>query len=182
MLYILVGTDRPQSRSLAVAKIIEPFYANCGFQTKIMKLEDLDLQDLNGSHYAGAKPPKIQKAIDDLMVAEGIVIVCPEYNGSYPGVLKLFIDHWKYPESFERRPICYVGLGGRFGALRPIEHLQQVFGYRNAFNFPDRVFIQNVWESVKENAITIPAIEELLQKQAQGFCRFIKALRSEFKV
>ncbi len=180
MIYILVGTDRPHSRSAEVASFIEPLYKQCGFETQVMRLVDLNLQQLNGSHYSAEKPIQIKKAVDDLMNADGLVIVCPEYNGSYPGALKLFIDHWKYPESFEHRPVCFIGLGGRFGGLRPIEHLQQVFGYRNGFIFPDRVFLSNVGEVVKDGKIENPALIKLLEKQAQGFCRFIKALRSEF--
>ncbi len=180
MIYILVGTDRPNSRSSEVASYIEPLYKKCGFETQIMRLEDLDLHELRGSHYVSEKPTKVKKAVEDLLTAEGLVIVCPEYNGSYPGALKLFIDHWKYPDSFEKRPVCFIGLGGRFGGLRPIEHLQQVFGYRNGFIFPERVFLSNVGDVIKEGKIDNPVIGQLLDRQAQGFCRFIKALRSEF--
>ena len=82
--------------------------------------------------------------IDRIDRAEGLYLICPEYNGSYPGVIKTFIDYWSYPKSFEKRPVCFTGLGGVFGGLRPVEHLQQIFGYRNAFIFPERVFLQNV--------------------------------------
>lgn len=179
MIYILVGTDRPKSRSAEVAQFIEPHYQELGHETRIMNLADLDLPSLNGSHYGADKPATIAKAVDDLLTAEGLVVVCPEYNGSMPGVLKLFIDHWKYPESFEHRPVCFIGLGGMFGGLRPVEHLQQIFGYRNSFIFPDRIFLQNVWGVLKEGKIENPTVCELLLKQAQGFSRFIKALKSE---
>ena len=50
------------------------------------------------------------------------MFVVPEYNGSLPGVLKHFIDCWKYPESFHHRPVCYVGISSSgSGGLRPGE-------------------------------------------------------------
>ena len=179
MIQILVGTDRLASRSAEVAKIVAGLYQELGTPTSIMRLEDLDLHKLNGRHYGEDKPEKIAKAISDLMLADGLVVIVPEYNGSYPGALKYFIDHWKYPESFEHRPVCFIGLGGKFGGLRPVEHLQQVFGYRNSFVFPERVFLQNIWSILKDGKILDETLMGLLTTQAQGFCRFIKALRSE---
>ena len=63
--------------------------------------------------------------------------------------------------------------------INQTEHLQQVFGYRNAFIYPDRVFLMNVWNILQGGKITDEMATGLLEKQAQGFCRFIKALRSE---
>ena len=105
-----------------------------------------------------------------------MIVVSPEYNGSMPGVLKYFIDHLKFPESFEFRPICFIGIGALFGGLRPVEHLQQIFGYRNSYIYPLRVFMMNVWTKLKDNEITDPVTQDLLVTQAKGFQAFTKAL------
>ncbi|MNT75975.1 NADPH-dependent FMN reductase [compost metagenome] len=95
-----------------------------------------------------------------------------------PGVLKYFIDHLKFPESFEYRPVCFVGIGsGAFGGLRPVEHLQQVFGYRNAFIFPERVFVMNAHKVINAaSEVTDPLLQDLFLRQAKGFQKFSKAL------
>lgn len=179
MIHILVGTNRPGSRSAEVAQFIKPFYENHGQEVSIMNLADLGLEDLRNEHYADTKPTKIDSAVNELLTSDGLVVIVPEYNGSMPGALKYFIDHWKYPDSFEHRPVAFIGLGGRFGGLRPVEHLQQVFGYRNSFVFPDRIFLQNVWSLLKDGQIQDELLSDLLSKQALDFCRFIKALKSE---
>ena len=95
-----------------------------------------------------------------------------------PGALKLFIDLLPYPESFEGRPICYIGIAsGQFGALRPVEHLQQVFGYRNAYNFPKRVFVPAVHNvaNVKMELLT-RELESRLAGQADDFIQFCRSL------
>ena len=56
---------------------------------------------------------------------------------------------------FEHRAVSFVGLGGRWEDCDPIEHLQQVFGYRNSFQYPDRVFITNVWDVLKMEQLKI---------------------------
>lgn len=179
MIQILVGTDRPGSRSAEVAEFIKPMYEEQGFEVNIMKLGDLELNQLEGSHYGSEKPTKVAEGVETLLQADGLVVVCPEYNGSMPGSLKFFIDHWKYPDSFEHRPVAFIGLGGLFGGLRPVEHLQQIFGYRNSFIYPDRIFLQNVWNILQGGKVIDETLVGLLKIQAQGFCRFIKALRSE---
>lgn len=176
MIEILVGTNRPESRSLEVAHIVETLIKKEGVSCEIMALEDIPLESLDGTQYKENKPSEVSKAIEKLNRSRGILVICPEYNGSMPGALKYFIDHWEYPLTFENRPVAFIGLGGRFGGLRPVEHLQQVFGYRNAYIFPERVFISNVWSCLSNGEITDENVNKLLQSQCSKFCRFIKAL------
>lgn len=178
MKYIISGTNRPQSRTRQVAEFVQKLYAEHGEQTEIIDLTDVGLEQLAAAApYGDVVPEKMRAAIEKINSAEGIVVVCPEYNGSMPGALKYFIDHWSYPTSFEFRPIALVGLGGRFGALRPVEHLQGVFGYRNAFIYPERVFISNVNKAFDdEGRLVDENIKTLLKNQTKGFLAFIKAL------
>jgi NAD(P)H-dependent FMN reductase len=85
----------------------------------------------------------------------------------------------KFPESFERRPVCFVGLGaGIWGALRPVEHLQQIFGYRNAFVYPERVFFPKVNDLLDTSGrIKDPELLGRLKDQAVGFIRFVEKLK-----
>jgi NAD(P)H-dependent FMN reductase len=114
-----------------------------------------------------------------VLQASGLHVVTPEYNGSLPGVLKYFIDMLKFPESFERRPVCFTGLAaGRWGALRPVEQLQAIFGYRNAYLFPERVFMPAVNKVLDATGrITDAELLERLQKQAEGFIEFVEKLK-----
>lgn len=175
MKYIISGTTRPRSRSLQVANILLKLYQAEGDAAEVIDLRQIPLNILDGTQY-GEPPAELKPAIDKINSSSGLIIVCPEYNGSYPGTLKHFIDHWQYPLSFEYRPVCFVGLGGRFGGLRPVEHLQGVFGYRNAFIFPERVFLSNVFQTLKEGQLVDPIATQLLEQQTKGFIRFVKAL------
>ena len=181
MKVIISGTDRAHSKSLELAKYIQSLYKEFGEETTIIDLAQLDLSSLMNCHYnkQAERPDDVVKAIEMINESEGLIVVCPEYNGSMPGALKLFIDYWSCPQSFEFRPVCFVGLGGRWGGLRPVEHLQGVFGYRNSYVFPQRVFVSNVWDLLKDGKISDSFVVELLQDQAKNFTKFIKALRSQ---
>jgi chromate reductase, NAD(P)H dehydrogenase (quinone) len=175
MKYIISGTNRPGSRSMQVATIIQELYREEGEETKIVDLQLMDLPGVVG-HYGDSAPDAMKSAIQEINSSDGVIVVVPEYNGSYPGALKYFIDHWSYPHSFEWRPVCFIGLGWGFGGLRPVEHLQSVFGYRNAFIYPDRVFLVDAPKYVNNGKMENHGMLERLRNQVKGFQAFTKAL------
>jgi NAD(P)H-dependent FMN reductase len=64
-----------------------------------------------------------------------------------------------------------------WGGLRPVEHLQQIFGYRNAFIFPERVFIPNVHHHLTpEGTLKNAEIFERLRTQAKAYTLFVDRL------
>ena len=179
MKYIISGTNRPGSRTRQISAVIQKIYLELNEKVEIIDLAELPFAELTGVHYAGGTSESWSLAIQKVNAASGLIIVVPEYNGSFPGALKYFIDHWKYPQSFEHRPMCFVGLGGLFGGLRPVEHLQQVMGYRNAFQYPERIFLTNIFGTLKNGELQDPVAMPLLQSQAKGFQAFVKALESQ---
>jgi len=75
----------------------------------------------------------------------------------------------EYPEAFEFRPVTFIGLGGIFGGLRAVEQLQGVLGYRNAFMYPERVFLMNVWNTLKDGELSDATAMSLIQNRSLGF-------------
>lgn len=176
MKYIISGTDRPGSNTMKVAKHVQSIYKNLGEHVEIIDLQEMKAPLHENLQY-GTTSDGMKPYMEKVLHSEGLIVICPEYNGSMPGILKYFIDHLKYPDSFEFRPVCFVGLGGMFGALRPVEHLQQIFGYRNAYIYPERVLLMNVFKILDANgAITDDVCNQLLIKQAKGFKKFTEAL------
>ena len=175
MIVLITGTNRKASKSSVMARCLSLIYDEMGIENKVLELNELPPETFSPDAYI-VKPPKVLEFTQDILNASGLVVVTPEYNGSMSGALKLFIDLLPFPESFEGRPVCYVGLAsGQFGALRPVEHLQQVFGYRNAYNFPKRVFIPAVHDFLDdEKGILDEDLVTRLKEQARsfvGFCR-----------
>ncbi len=179
MKYIISATNRPESNSRQVATMIQNIYQKLDCHVEVISLTEIPFQKLIQNPYPDTLPLEVQKIIHQLDASSGFTIVCPEYNGSFPGILKFFMDHWSYPDTFEYRPVCFVGLGGRFGGLRAVEQLQQIMGYRNAFIYPQRVFLQNIGELLKNGQIQDQNIMQLLFNQTKGFLKFISALEDK---
>ena len=173
---IVSGTNRPASNALRVSRILEAHYGAAGAPTEVFSLEHLPPEVIQGASYAH-KPPAMHELQRRVLAARGLHVVTPEYNGSFPGVLKLFIDMLKFPESFDRKPVAFVGeSAGLWGGLRAVEQLQLIFGYRNAHVYPDRVFIPGINQKLDTSGrLTDPAIDERLAKQAAGFAAFAGA-------
>lgn len=181
MKYIIAGTDRPDSKTLKLAEYVQRLYKEQGEAVEIIDLKDVKEHLHTGPHY-GKEHSGLQPYLDKLVASEGLVVICPEYNGSMPGALKYFIDHMKFPETFEYRPVCFIGLGWMFGGLRPVEHLQQIFGYRNAFIYPERIFITNAPKVLNDQGEPQDEmVKKLLVKQITGFRNYVSAL-SAFKL
>lgn len=104
------------------------------------------------------------------------MLVVAEYNGSFPGVLKHFIDLLRYPGSLEGLPAAFVGLsGGRWGGLRAVEQLQQVFQHGHAHLFPKRVFVSDVYRLLDaDGQLTDPELAGRLRDQARAFVSFAR--------
>ena len=177
MIILITGTNRKASKSSVMARCLSLIYDEMGIENKVLELNELPPETFSPEAYK-VKPPKVLEFTQDILNASGLVVVTPEYNGSMSGALKLFIDLLPFPESFEGRPVCYIGLAsGQFGALRPVEHLQQVFGYRNAYNFPKRVFIPAVHDFLDdEKGILDEDLATRLKEQARSFVEFCRNL------
>lgn len=176
MIRIICGTNRPGATSRKMSAIIEQIYQHQNQPVEVIDLAEMPLNELTGDEYWKPKPAALQRMVDQVMTADGLHLVTPEYNGAMPGVLKLFIDHMKFPQSFQNRPVCFVGLGGMWGGLRPVEHLQQIFSCREAFQFPQRVFFPKVNDSLQHDAL--PAeLHQRLETQVKGFIAFVNVLK-----
>ena len=106
---------------------------------------------------------------DKIVKATGLVIISPEYNGSYPGVLKAFIDGWDRKFLFNKR-VALVGVAsGRQGNARGMDHLTNVLNYLEMNVIPFKLPISKVHEEFNEEGqLTNEETVKALQKQIDG--------------
>jgi chromate reductase len=178
MITLLIGTNRPGSNTRKVARHVEEIYAELKVPLRVLDLTHLPQEIFSATSYA-EKPKSFHPFAEGILQSSGVHIISPEYNGGMPGVLKYFIDMLKFPESFERRPVCFTGVAaGIWGALRPVEQLQAIFSYRNAFIFPERVFMPQINSLLDENGrLKSPELLARLRSQAEGFVDFVEKLK-----
>ena len=125
-LVVVCGTNRAGALSRLLAQEVASAYTQDGHSVDLLDMAELPVSVLQPTAY---KEPHadVTALVQRFLKSDGAVFVIPEYNGSYPGVLKLFVDMLPYPEGFEKRPCAFIGLAaGQFKSLRAVEHFQQV--------------------------------------------------------
>src|SRR2546429_8707683 len=129
---IISGTNRANSNALRIAKIVLGHYQNAKIAAELLNLEELPREVFDPSSYM-KKPARMEEIQQRVFDAPGLHVITPKYNGYFPGVLKYFIDMLKCPESFDRKPVAFVGgASGVWRGLRAVAQLQLIFGYSNA--------------------------------------------------
>jgi NAD(P)H-dependent FMN reductase len=176
---IISSTDRPGSNTRIFSEHVkEKFSEYAGVETEIVCLMDFPLADVQGGVY-GHEPQSVIDFREPIVNADGLVFVIPEYNGGFPGILKMFIDYLPFPKAFNKMPIAYIGIAnGAFGALRPVEQFQMIAGYRNALSFPERVFVPRFNKEFDPAlGLVDPRTRDLLKSQIINFTAFVEANR-----
>ncbi len=172
-IHVLSSTDRQGSNAWKVTNYIDPILSQ-NAETKLFTLRDYPLKDLHGGKY-GDTPDTVKLFNDEFLDADGYMFVIPEYNGGFPGILKVFFDYLPFPEAMEKRPVSLIGeAAGAFGALRPVEQFEQLLKYRKAYIYPERMFIQRVNSTFDpEKGLSNETLQGLLESQLEGFPAFV---------
>ena len=174
---VIPGTNRAGAKSLRLAQLVAGDYRALGCSVDLIELQ-LTPEFLAPTAYK-QPAPAVSALVGRFLAADRVVFIVPEYNGSYPGVLKLFIDMLPYPQGFDQRPCAFIGLSaGQFQGLRAVEQLQGVAGYRNAHCYPGRVFIGSSHQLfAAAGALDNPDLATRLVQQAAGFHHYIGQLK-----
>lgn len=173
------ATDRPNSNALKVSEYASTILSEKADVT-ILSLMDFPLQDVVGGKY-GDDIKSVQKFNETFLDTDGVLFVVPEYNGGFPGILKVFFDYLPFPKALKGMPVSLIGeAAGAFGALRPVEQFSQLLTYRKAVIFPERMFIQRVNDAFDENrGMVAESMEKLLRQQLNNFPDFVRKNSTE---
>lgn len=179
MITIISGTNRPNSKSLEISKhlkqIIQSIDATQDVQ--ILNLEDVPFEAFNSDMYsAEGQHPQLTKIQDQYIIkSDKWIIVSPEYNGSYPGVLKFFIDAMSvkdYVATFKAKKAGLVGVSsGRAGNLRGMEHLAGALNYLGVTTMPNKLPISSVGDVLTDSGLAEES-KETLTNYCKDFLAF----------
>jgi chromate reductase len=109
MVTIISSTNRPGSSTLKLAEYYKKQLAAKGLETGLLSLTQLPSTIVETDLYG--KRSEAFTAIQNIITAtDKFLFIIPEYNGSYPGILKVFVDACSFPESFYDKKAALVGL------------------------------------------------------------------------
>jgi chromate reductase, NAD(P)H dehydrogenase (quinone) len=145
MITIISATNRPKSNTYTIAKAIFDRLIDQGYEAHFIDLVQLNGLSITDDMYSEAgQAPMLKEMQENVLIpSHKWIIVSPEYNGSYAGILKLWIDMlsvYRRNDTFKGTKICLVGVAsGRAGNLRGMDHLTNLFHYLGAHIMPNKM-------------------------------------------
>lgn len=126
MITIIKGTNRKESTSSRIASLLKKQLENKGQEICVLDLAELPANFFQPTMYDVRTPEFLQFVERPIAQSGRFIFVIPEYNGSYPGVLKLFLDALPV-EILRGKHASIVGLSdGHAGNIRGQDHLTGV--------------------------------------------------------
>jgi len=151
---VILGSVRDNRKSIFPAQYINQKLQDAGHESVLVDFKELSLPFV----YSDPPPASLGKKYPDVNVqkwsaiadaADAFVIVMPEYNHGYPGVLKNALD-WLYAE-FDHKPVALVGVSsGTIGGARAIEQLRPIVEAFSMFAIREAVLFGPVSEAFDE--------------------------------
>lgn len=171
---IVCSTNRKNSKSFIISTIYKKHLDAHGIANEIINLADLPHDFVFSALYEnGGKNDSFNVFRDKITQYNKFIFVVPEYNGSFPGVLKAFIDGLKYPDSFRNKKAALVGLGdGAMGGALALSHLSDVLSYLGTHVLGNRIKLAYIKQHLIDTNIEHKLYNELIENQIADFIAF----------
>jgi NAD(P)H-dependent FMN reductase len=164
---VLLGSTRKGRQSVKVARFVhERMRRRERIETEILDLLEYDFPIMEERlRFLDDPPPRLREFGEKVARADSLVIVTPEYNNGYPGVLKNALDYL-LPE-YRRKPIGIVTVSaGGFGGINCLAQLRLVTLGMGAFPIPAALPVSRVQDSFDEDG---NPLDESYEKRASSF-------------
>lgn len=166
MITIVVGTNRKNSVS---RKIAEYYQTLLSAESQIVDLAEVPADFIGNALYENnGKNDTFNSMRDKVQSADKLVFIVPEYNGSFPGVLKAFIDGFKYPEGVRNKKAAMIGVSsGVQGGVFAMSHLTDIFNYLGMHVLALKPKLAGIEKNFDGEKVTNDLYNQLLNQQAE---------------
>ena len=137
MITIVSGTNRPDSNTMKVALEYERLLLEKGVSTTVFSLQNVNVMSRDAAF------EKIEQEI--IIPTNQFIFIIPEYNGSFPGVLKMLFDTCSSHRIwFHKKALITGNSTGRAGNLRGMDHLADILNYLKITVHPNKLPISAI--------------------------------------
>ena len=172
MITIISSTNRLESVTLKVAKeACSMLNRITNKKVRLLDLTEINFDNLNTPSYKSDS--KYANTIRDefLIPAQQFVFIIPEYNGSFPGILKYFIDVIStadFNKTFHNKMALLIGVSqGRAGNLRGLTHFASVLMHMNVNVIPQSLSLSMIDSKWNEKGILIDSTKKRIESHLQ---------------
>jgi chromate reductase len=131
---LISGSLRKESYNTRLIRFVGEQVKDAGVEIDEISLLDLDLPLMNEDLEKNGHPANVLELKQRMIAADGLLVGCPEYNGSITPALKNAIDWASRPREGEPTLACFRGKvagllaasPGRLGGIRGLRHVRTI--------------------------------------------------------
>ncbi len=166
MITVISGTNRSDSMTLRAAGLYYKLLSEQTPDVKLLSLENKAVWERGQAMIALEK--------EYLIPAAKFLFIMPEYNASFPGILKLMIDNSDIKKCWWYKKAALVGVSdGRAGNLRGIEHMTSILHYMKVNVLYNKVLLSRINEEIDSSGKLLkPETEVMIKQQIEDFFKF----------
>lgn len=163
---VISGTNRLGSNTRLFAQLYYSILIDRGVEVKLLDLGTIEMDFLSAEMY-DRTAPGLQQILEKYFInASKIIILMPEYNGSFPGILKLFLDAIN-PAYIKNKKFALVGIAnGRSGNMRGLDNLTNILHYLDAEVLPFKLPVSRIETLMDNGKIINRDVISLFENQA----------------
>ena len=166
MITVISGTSRADSMTLRTSKIYHNLLQEMGVASRLLSLENKQVWERGAS--------MLELESEYLIPAEKFVIIMPEYNASFPGILKTMMDNSDIKKCWWHKKALLTGISdGRAGNLRGIEHMTSILHYMRVHVHYNKLVLSRINDEIdKDGNIKKNETAAVIQQQIEDFIKF----------
>jgi len=174
MITVISGTHRKDNLTIKFAEYYTHSIKQKGEEVQLLDLRTLPSGFFQDNSIFGAASEEVDKLLKTYFVsADKYLFLLPEYNGSFPGIVKMLIDSVE-PAVFKGKKAALTGISsGRAGNLRGLDHFTGILHYLDVDVLPYKLPISRIFTLMDEvQNITDPETFRVMELQIEKFLRF----------
>lgn len=174
MITIIIGTNRHHAKSRIVALWIHELLKEQNQISQFLDLADLPSDFTVSALYENVgKNVEFNALVEILQASDRFIFIIPEYNGSFPGVLKSFLDGQPYPSPLRGKKAALVGISsGMQGGGLALSHFTDVLHYLGVQVLAEKPKLANIEANMSGQELTNSLYQQLLSEQVDAFMNF----------
>ena len=182
------GSTRRESFNKKLVAIAAQGAREAGAEVTYIDLKDFQLPLFDQDLEAEQGMPENGKKLKKLFIEhDGLLIASPEYNSSFPAVLKNVIDCVSRPAPGEPSLVAFMGKvatlmsasPGALGGQRGLIHVRSILGNLGVIILPDQIALGKAHEAFHvDGTLTDPKQQTRIEELGKTLASFIAKLKT----
>ena len=171
---LICGTNRKDAISLYITEFYQNILNELNASTRLIDLAKLPIDFAFSALYGNyGKNAEFNEYVNIMLESKKYVFIVPEYNGSFPGALKTFIDGLEYPNTFRNKKGALLGIASSgHGASLALSHLTDIFNFCGMNILAYKPRLERIEDHIEDGVLTNEKYKTMIERQATMLLAF----------